>query len=217
MKDAVKENKKILLLVGGLLLACVAGLFLTKQGGLLSTGSSLNNLTSKSYSKPEQIMENNIDYKAILKTSVGEITIDLFEKETPITVNSLLFLASKGYYENMIFHRVIKDFVIQTGDPTGTGRGGPGYYIKDEITDRKYGPYLVGMANAGANTNGSQFFITSGNISEANIAALNGKYTIFGQVTAGFAVVDSIEKVSVDSNDKPINNVALASVQILEN
>jgi len=217
VKDVLKDNKKILILAVGLLLACVIGLYLTKSGGLLSMDSGLTDLTRTTYTQAEQIMENNIDYKAVLKTSVGDITIDLLEKETPLTVNSFLFLADKRFYEDMIFHRVIKNFVIQTGDPTGTGTGGPGYYVKNEITDRKYAPYVVGMANSGADTNGSQFFITSGNIPAENSEYMDGKYTIFGVVTKGFAVVDSIEKVETDGNDKPVNDVKLVSVQILEN
>jgi len=217
VKDIIKDNKKILLLAGGLLLACVVGLYLTKSGGLLSMNSGLSDLTRTTYTQAEQVMEKNINYSAILKTTVGDITIDLLEDETPITVNSFLFLAGKNYYEDMIFHRVIKDFVIQTGDPTGTGTGGPGYYIKNEITDREFGPYVVGMANSGEDTNGSQFFITSGGIAAENSAYMDGKYTIFGVVTKGFSVVDSIEKVETDKNDKPVNDVGLVSVQILEN
>lgn len=217
VKDVLKDNKKILFLSGGLLVACVLGLYLTKSGGLLSMDSGLADLTRATYSQAGQVMENNIDYKAVLKTSAGDITIDLLEKETPLTVNSFLFLTGKNYFEDMVFHRVIKDFVIQTGDPTGTGTGGPGYTVKNEITERTYAPYVVGMANSGADTNGSQFFITSGNISAANAQYMDGKYTIFGVVTKGFAVVDSIEKVETDQDDKPINNVKLISVQILEN
>lgn len=218
VKDIVKDNKKILLLASGLLVVCVLGLYLTKDGGLLSMNQNISDLTStKKFSAPEQVMQSGVDYKAVLKTSVGDITIDLLEKETPVTVNSFLFLVENHYYEDMIFHRVIKDFVIQTGDPTGTGTGGPGYYIDNEITDRKYGKYVVGMANAGADTNGSQFFITSGNISTSNAQYMDGKYTIFGVVESGFAVVDSIEKVETDEDDKPVNNVTLDSVQILEN
>jgi len=217
VKDVLKDNKKILFLAVGLLLACVLGLYLTKSGGLLSMDSGLSDLTKASYTQAQQVMEANIDYKAVLKTSVGDITIDLLEKETPLTVNSFLFLTGKNFYEDMIFHRVIKNFVIQTGDPTGTGTGGPGYYVKNEITERKYAPYVVGMANSGADTNGSQFFITSGNIPAENSAYMDGKYTIFGVVTKGFAVVDSIEKVETNSNDKPLNDVKLISVQILEN
>lgn len=218
VKDILKDNQKILFLSGGLLLAVILGLYLTKDGGLLSMDSNLSNLTSnKTFSAPTQVMENNIDYKAILKTSVGDITIDLLEEETPITVNSFLFLVQNHYYEDMIFHRVIRNFVIQTGDPTGTGTGGPGYYIDNEITSRTYEGYVVGMANAGADTNGSQFFITSGSLAEEDAGALNGKYTIFGVVTSGFSVVDSIEKAQTDANDKPVNNISLNSVQILEN
>lgn len=216
-KDIVKDNKKILLLIGGLLLAVVVGFYFMNSEVFKDSTSNLTNISTMSFSKPEQVMQNGVDYQAILKTSVGDITVDLFEKETPVTVNSFLFLVGKGYYQNMIFHRVIKDFVIQTGDPTGRGSGGPGYYIDNEITSRKYEGYVLGMANAGANTNGSQFFITSGNISSAQAANLDGKYTIFGKVISGFAVVDSIEKVETDSNDKPINNVTLNSIQILEN
>lgn len=217
VKDVVKDNKKILLLCVGLLAAVVLGFYFMQSDTFLNSTSNLTNLSTMSFSKPEQVMESGVNYQAILKTSAGDITIDLLESETPITVNSFLFLVGKGYYENMIFHRVIKDFVIQTGDPTGKGSGGPGYTINDEITNTKYGPYVVGMANAGADTNGSQFFITSGNISVAQAANLDGKYTIFGKVISGFAVVDSIEKVETDTNDKPINNVTLNSVQILEN
>lgn len=217
VKDVLKDNKKILFLAIGLLLACVLGLYLTKSGGLLSMNSGLSDLTRATYTQAEQVMEANIDYKAVLKTSVGDITIDLLEKETPLTVNSFLFLAGKSFYKDMIFHRVIKNFVIQTGDPTGTGSGGPGYYVKNEITERKYGPYVVGMANSGPDTNGSQFFITSGNIPKGNSEYMDGKYTIFGIVTKGFAVVDSIEKVETNASDKPINDVKLISVQILEN
>lgn len=218
VRDIVKDNKKILLLALGLLVASVLGLYLTKDGGLLSMNQNISDLTNtKKFSAPGQVLQSGIDYKVILKTSVGDITIDLLEKETPVTVNSFLFLTENRYYENMIFHRVIKDFVIQTGDPTGTGTGGPGYYIDNEITDRKYGKYVVGMANAGADTNGSQFFITSGNISTSNAQYMDGKYTIFGVVESGFAVVDSIEKVETDEDDKPVNNVTLVAVQILEN
>lgn len=217
IKDTFKDNKKIFLLMGALIIAVIAGFYLTQDNGLLNTNSNLESLTTAKYSAPEQVLESGVDYQAILKTSAGNITIDLFEDQTPKTVNSFLFLVGKNFYDNITFHRVVKNFVIQTGDPTGTGNGGPGYYINDEITSTKFGPYMVGMANAGSNTNGSQFFITSGNISEANIEALNGKYTVFGRVLSGFSVVDSIEKVTTDSKEKPVNDVKLYSIQIIEN
>jgi cyclophilin family peptidyl-prolyl cis-trans isomerase len=208
-----KEGKKILLLVVGLLVVSVLG--------IIFMNSSMYNTNmlpeDNKYTGPEQFIEEGVDYQVILKTNFGNIKIELFEDETPVTVNSFLFLASKNYFKNIIFHRVVNGFVIQTGDPTGTGTGGPGYVFKDEITDRKYKGYSVGMANSGPNTNGSQFFITSGSISDSNIDALNGGYTLFGEVIEGFAIVDSIERVTVDSNDKPVNDVVIESVQILEN
>jgi len=215
--DGIKDNKKVLLLALGLLVVSVFGLFLTNQSSFMdNTTLTPNKTSSKTYSQPQQVMEEGIDYKAILKTSLGDIEVDLFETETPQTVNSFLFLAQEKYFDNVIFHRVVQGFVIQAGDPTATGTGGPGYQIEDEITQRKYEPYTLGMANAGPNTNGSQFFITSGNILEQNLQALDGSYTIFGKVTKGFAVVDSIERVEVDSSDKPVNPVAIESIQIIE-
>jgi len=215
LKEGLKDNKKILLLSVGLLVASIVGLSLMK-GSTINTNNLINTDTMQ-FTKPTSVLEKGVDYKVVLKTSVGDITVDLFENETPDTVNSFLFLIGQRYYEGVTFHRVIKNFVIQTGDPTGTGSGGPGYTIDDEITSRKYKPYTLGMANAGPDTNGSQFFITSGNIPQSAMSNLDGNYTIFGEVVEGFAVVDSIERVTTDSNDKPVNNVTVESIQILEN
>ncbi len=215
LKDGLKENRKILLLSVGLLVATVIGLSFLK-GSAVDTNNLINTDTMQ-FTKPENVLEKGINYKALIRTSVGDITVDLFEDETPETVNSFLFLVGQRYYEGVIFHRVIRNFVIQTGDPTGTGRGGPGYTVDDEITSRKYKPYTLGMANAGADTNGSQFFITSSGITQANMSNLDGSYTIFGEVVEGFAVVDSIERVTTDSDDKPVNAVTVESIQILEN
>ncbi len=214
--DAIKDNKKVLLLALGLLVVSVFGLILTKEGMIVTTDDLAQNSTSKTYSKAEEVLEEGVDYRVVLKTSMGDIELDLYESEAPLTVNSFLFLASEKFFDDVIFHRVVPSFVIQGGDPTGTGMGGPGYKIVDEITDRKYEPYTLGMANSGPNTNGSQFFITSGAIQEANLEALDGGYTIFGKVTKGFAVVDSIERVETDGNDKPVNPVVIESVQIIE-
>ncbi len=214
--DAVKDNKKILFLVVGLLVVSIAGLYLTQNG--MNTNLTSDLIKTKSYTQAQDVMEEGVDYRAIIKTSFGNIEIDLFENETPLAVNNFLFLAKERFYEDIIFHRVVEGFVIQTGDPKGTGSGGPGYSFNDEETDRQYQAYSVGMANAGANTNGSQFFITVGDISEGNLGALNsGVYTLFGQVVDGFAVVDSIGRVEVDGNDKPINPVTIESIQIVEN
>ena len=215
LKDGLKDNKKILLLSVGLLVATIIGLSFLQDSS--TDTNKLINTDKMQFTKPENVLEKGIDYKAVIKTSVGDITVDLFETETPNTVNSFLFLVGQRYYEGVTFHRVIRNFVIQTGDPTGTGSGGPGYTIDDEITSRKYKPYTLGMANAGPDTNGSQFFITSAGITQANMSNLNGNYTIFGEVVEGFAVVDSIERVTTDSNDKPVNDVTVESIQILEN
>ena len=214
--DAIKDNKKVLLLALGLLVVSVFGLILTKEGMIVTTDDISQDTTYKTYSQPENVLEDGVDYKAVLKTSMGDIEIDLYESETPITVNSFLFLANKRFFDKVIFHRVVQNFVIQGGDPEGSGKGGPGYQIQDEIADRKYEPYTLGMANAGPNTNGSQFFITSGAIQESNLKALDGGYTIFGKVIKGFAVVDSIERVETDVKDKPINPVVIESIQIIE-
>lgn len=214
--DALKENKKVLLLALGLLVVSVFGLILTKQGMTIPTNDFVQPPSgSKQYSKPNQVIQEGVDYKAVIKTSMGDIEVDLFETETPQTVNSFVFLSKEGFFNNLTFHRVINGFVIQGGDPKGDGTGGPGYQIPDEITERKYQQYTLGMANSGPDTNGSQFFITSGNILEQNLKALDGGYTIFGKVTKGFAVVDTIEKVETDSNDKPISPVVIESVEII--
>lgn len=144
----------------------------------------------KAYSQcPAMTIDVNKTYTATVKTTKGEFVMELYPKSAPLTVNSFIFLAKDGWFENVPFHRVIADFVAQTGDPTGTGIGGPGYHIKDEIDPNllydKEG--VVGMANSGANTNGSQFFITL-----AAQPNLDGRYTIFARVVSGMDVVRSI-------------------------
>jgi cyclophilin family peptidyl-prolyl cis-trans isomerase len=214
--DAIKDNKKILLLAFGLLAVSVVGLILTREGMVMPEDNFAQTSKTTTYSQPEQVLEEDVDYGAVIKTSLGDIELDLFEDETPVTVNSFLFLTKERFHDNLIFHRVVKDFVIQAGDPRGDGTGGPGYQIEDEITERTYEPYTLGMANSGPNTNGSQFFITTGEIPDQNLKALDGNYTIFGKVTSGFAVVDAIERVETDANDKPINPVVIESIQIVE-
>lgn len=145
--------------------------------------------TTRDYTQAKQVLEDDVDYQAVMCTDVGAIYVELFEDRTPITVNNMVFLAQNNYYNNTIFHRVLEGFMAQAGDPTGTGAGGPGYQFQDEVFpdltfDR---PYLLAMANAGAGTNGSQFFITF-----APTEWLNGAHTIFGEVIDGKDVVDSI-------------------------
>ena len=158
----------------------------------------------KNYSSPPSItIDPNKKYSATLKTSRGEIVCDLFAKDAPKTVNNFVFLAKEKFYDGTVFHRVIADFMIQGGDPTGTGRGGPGYRFEDEVKNNphKHQVGSLSMANAGPNTNGSQFFIT-------HVATdwLNGKHTVFGQVLQGQNVVNEIqagdELLSVSINEK---------------
>lgn len=151
---------------------------------------------------------------AVIKTNMGTIEIELFEKEIPKTVENFVGLANKGYYDGVIFHRVIDNFMIQGGDPTGTGRGGESFWggkFKDEIVPElvfdKEG--LLAMANAGPNTNGSQFFITL-----AATPWLNGHHTIFGKVITGMDVVKAIGKVAKNQMDRPVKDVVMENVVI---
>ncbi len=162
---------------------------------------------------PEMQLEQGKDYRATIKTSMGDIVVDLFETETPITVNNFVFLAQNGFYTNVPFHRIMSGFMIQTGDPTGTGAGGPGYRFEDEPVQRDYVKGTLAMANAGPNTNGSQFFITHAD------AGLPKNYTIFGEVTEGMDVVDAIANVPVSASARgersvPNEPVTLEAVEI---
>src|SRR4051795_5809800 len=140
---------------------------------------------------PAMAIDANKKYTATLTTSRGEIVCELFAKDAPNTVNNFVFLAREGFYDGTSFHRVINDFMIQGGDPTGTGRGGPGYQFQDEVKDnpRKHQVGSLSMANAGPNTNGSQFFIT-----HVVTEWLNGKHTVFGQVRSGQDVVNAVKQ-----------------------
>lgn len=160
-------------------------------------------------------LEDGVQYQATLHTSMGDIVIDLLRDDAPITVNNFVFLAQQGYYTNVPFHRVIKDFMIQTGDPTGTGAGGPGYDFEDEPVKRDYSPGTVAMANRGPDTNGSQFFIVDGDMR----GRLPKNYTIFGEVIDGMDVVRAIASVPVQpnrvgENSSPIDPVVIQSVEI---
>jgi cyclophilin family peptidyl-prolyl cis-trans isomerase len=145
-----------------------------------------------------------------LHTNKGAIEFELFDDDAPKTVANFLKLARDGFYDGVIFHRVIPDFMIQGGDPTGTGTGGPGYQFEDEFNDNKVVRGALAMANAGPNTNGSQFFIVT---AEAT-PWLDGKHTVFGRVTHGMDVVDEIENVDTDANDKPRDDVTIERVEL---
>jgi cyclophilin family peptidyl-prolyl cis-trans isomerase len=147
---------------------------------------------------------------ATMLTNHGSIEVELFDDAAPKTVQNFVKLAQDGFYDGVIFHRVIQDFMIQGGDPTGTGSGGPGYQFEDEFNDHKVVRGALAMANAGPNTNGSQFFIVT---TEA-APWLDGKHTVFGQVTSGMDVVDTIEGVDTGPGDKPRDDVRIESVTV---
>jgi peptidyl-prolyl cis-trans isomerase B (cyclophilin B) len=147
---------------------------------------------------------------ATLNTSRGPIAVELFDDDAPKTVENFKTLAGKGFYEGVIFHRVIPDFMIQGGDPTGTGSGGPGYTFEDEFNDRKVVRGALAMANAGPNTNGSQFFIVTADA----CPWLDGKHTVFGQVSDGMDVVDAISGVDTDASDRPRDDIKIDSVEL---
>ena len=138
--------------------------------------------------------------EATLHTNVGPISVELFDDDAPKTVENFRKLAGDGFYDGLIFHRVIPDFMIQGGDPEGTGTGGPGYTFEDEINEHKIERGALAMANAGPDTNGSQFFIVT---TEA-APWLDGKHTVFGKVTDGMDAVFAIEKTDTGSDDKPV-------------
>jgi peptidyl-prolyl cis-trans isomerase B (cyclophilin B) len=149
---------------------------------------------------------------AVMQTTDGAITLELFDGEAPKTVENFRTLASKGFYDGLSFHRVIKDFMIQGGCPQGTGTGGPGYTFEDEINEHKVVRGALAMANSGPNTNGSQFFI----VTAEECPWLDGKHTVFGRVSDGMDVVDSLEAVPTDAADRPQRKVGIATVALSE-
>ncbi len=181
-------NKKTRFIMAAIILILAIGLFImvnTKSNVKVSEGHKV----------------------AVLQTNYGTIKIELYSKEMPITTGNFEKLVSKGFYNNVIFHRIIDGFMIQGGDPTGTGMGGPGYEIKDEFTKSALDQNnrgTIAMANAGPNTGGSQFFINL-----ANNNYLDGRHPVFGKVVEGMDVVDKIAKVATNQNDKPLKNVVI--------
>lgn len=161
--------------------------------------------------QPDMTIDLSKTYQATLDTNHGEIVIEFDPDRSPQTVNNFVFLARDGFYDGVTFHRVIENFMIQGGDPTGTGRGGPGYRFRDEIEgDGSYRRGTVAMANAGPNTNGSQFFICHTDV------GLPHSYTIFGSVVSGLEVVDSIASTATDRNDRPHEDVVIEKVTVTE-
>ena len=165
----------------------------------------------KKYSKaPEMVIDLKKNYKAIFKLDNGEFTVDLFADKAPVTVNNFVFLARDGFYDDVTFHRVIKGFMAQGGDPTGSGMGGPGYKFKDEFHPSLThdGEGILSMANSGPNTNGSQFFITFGSQPH-----LDFKHAVFGKVSAGMDVVNAIDER--DPRDRTPGTI-ITAIEIIE-
>jgi cyclophilin family peptidyl-prolyl cis-trans isomerase len=168
-------------------------------------------LTKQYDSAPDLTVDLSTTYMAKVQTSHGDITLELLPERSPQTVNNFVFLAREGFYDGVIFHRVIKDFMIQGGDPTGTGTGGPGYKFRDELEgDGTYSRGTVAMANSGPNTNGSQFFIMHKDV------GLPHSYTIFGKVTDGIEAVDAIAESKTDRSDRPQSEVKISKIEITE-
>lgn len=166
-------------------------------------------------SPPVMTIDVNQKYTATIKTTDGEMTAELFPKEAPQTVNNFVFLANQHFYDNVPVHRIVRGFMMQTGDPTGTGRGGPGYRFNDEPVHQKYLRGTLAMANAGPNTNGSQFFIMHQDY------PLDPNYTIFGKLTGGLEVLDKIMNTPVTAGpggerSKPTQDVRIEGITIQE-
>ena len=180
-------------------------------------GTSTTMSTPQHWDQPPAMqLEAGKDYCATLSTSMGDIVVDLDEQGAPLTVNNFVFLAQQGFYTNVPFHRVILGFMIQTGDPTGTGAGSPGYRFRDEPITRDYARGTLAMANSGPNTNGSQFFICQADLSKGGLPK---NYTIFGSVTQGLDVVDAIAGAPVKASrsgekSSPVDAITLLSVEI---
>ena len=149
---------------------------------------------------------------ATLHTNHGAVAVELFDDDAPKTVENFRKLAGEGFYDGVTFHRVIPDFMIQGGDPTGTGSGGPGYTFEDEFNDNPVARGALAMANAGPNTNGSQFFIVTADA----CPWLDGKHTVFGQVTDGMDVVDAISAVETEPGDRPRETVSIERVELAD-
>jgi len=149
---------------------------------------------------------------ATMQTNHGTIEIELYDEDAPKTVANFKKLTNDGFYDGIIFHRVIEDFMIQGGDPTGTGMGGPGYQFEDEINPHKVERGALAMANAGPNTNGSQFFI----VTAAACPWLDGLHTVFGRVASGMDVVDAINSTDTDMQDRPVEEVRIESISVAD-